>query len=164
MILDNIGRTYGMSSELINLMRGADADSGQYRAGESIKLVNVKESGYRLHVDKSDFYMDVYVGEFFAKRFRVGHGAPQTPTPVGTTWIESREKFPQWTNPKTGEVFNYGEEGHILGAVWMRFNNAIGKSGLGIHGYTGKDGRLLERWNRMAVCAWKMKMRLWCIT
>lgn len=139
--LDGIGRKYGMSYELINMMRGADPESGLYHPNDRLKVVNVKQSGYWLHVDKSDFRMDVYVGGVFARRYPVGIGEDVTPTPAGVTHITARVKYPQWTNPKTGEVIDYGQPGHILGPIWLAFDSKLGRNGLGIHGYTGADGR-----------------------
>jgi hypothetical protein len=142
--LDNIGRKYGMSYQFINIMRGSDAEDGLYHAGDQIKVVNVKEKGYFMHIDKAEFHMDVFVGDVFIRRYPIGHGAPETPTPAGTTEIRAREKYPQWTDPKTKRVFQYGEDGHILGPVWLAFTNSLGRSGLGIHGYTGADGNATE--------------------
>ena len=84
--------------------------------------------------------MDLYIGGIFARRFEIGHGADETPTPTGTTQITAREFKPQWTDPKTNRVYEYGEPGHILGPVWLAFDDKIGVNGLGIHGYTG-DGQ-----------------------
>ena len=136
-----IGRKYGMSSQFINIMRGKDANNEIYGVGDELKLLaDAKKQGYFLHIDKSDFYMDAYVCGVFLRRYPIGHGAIESETPTGETFIESRVLHPQWTNPKTKKVYAYGEAGHILGPVWMAFNKEIGKSGLGIHGYTG-DGQ-----------------------
>ena len=135
-----IGRKYGMSEQFINVLRGRDAGNEVYGVGDELKLVDAKQQGYFMHIDKSDFYMDVFVCGVFIRRYPIGHGAIETETPTGETYVESRVLHPQWTNPKTKQVFNYGEPGHILGPVWMAFNKEIGKSGLGIHGYTG-DGQ-----------------------
>ena len=137
-LFPTVGREYGMSVQFINMMRGKDPQNEIYHVGEELKVVKAKTLGYFLHIDKSDFYMDAYVCGVFARRYEIGHGAVETATPTGETYIESRVLHPQWTNPKTNEVFEYGQEGHILGPVWMAFNKEIGKSGLGIHGYTGK--------------------------
>lgn len=138
--LDNIGREYGMSWEFINIMRGKKPNDEVYRPGEILKLINAKQQGYLLHIDKDDFYMDIYARGVFVKRYAIGHGAHESETPTGETFIEAREKYPQWTDPKTNQVYLYGQEGHILGPVWLAFSKEIGKSGLGIHGYTG-DGQ-----------------------
>ena len=139
-ILDNIGRTYGMSYHFINILRGEKVEDGNIRPGDRLKLFNLKDKGYAMRISKSEFLMDLFVGGIFARRFDIGHGEDITPTPAGTTFITAREREPQWTDPKTNTVYNYGEPGHILGPVWLAFDSKIGRNGLGIHGYTG-DGQ-----------------------
>jgi len=55
-------------------------DATKIRAGQSIKLVR---GPFHAVVRKSEFAMDVYLGETFVRRFRVCIGAPETPTPEG---------------------------------------------------------------------------------
>jgi len=139
--LDTIGRRHGLSYQFINLMRGEDPENGLYHKGDEIKIVEAKEfGGYLMHIDKNDFYMDLYIGGVFAARFPVGHGKDTRPTPAGETIVVARERYPQWTDPESGKVYQYGEDGHILGPVWLAFERRAGFNGLGIHGYTG-DGR-----------------------
>ncbi|TVR42760.1 MAG: hypothetical protein EA402_11015 [Planctomycetota bacterium] len=139
-ILDHIGREYGMSYQFINILRGSNPEDGNIRPGDRLKLFNLKESGYDMHISKSDFRMDLFIGGIFARRYDVGIGEDVTPTPAGTTHITAREKHPQWTDPVTNRVFDYGAPGHIIGPVWLAFDPKIGRNGLGIHGYTG-DGQ-----------------------
>lgn len=139
-LLDNIGREYGISYQMLNLMRGVEPENSNYPQGLVLKVYDAKESGYLLHIDKSSFLMDVFIAGIFAKRFPVGIGEPVSETPTGTTFIEARERGEtgvQWTDPESGVTYQAGEEGNILGRFWMRFNSEIGRSGLGIHGYTG---------------------------
>ena len=138
--LNNIGRAYGMSYHFINMLRGKDVEDGNIRPGDRLKIFNLKEVGYEMHISKNEFVMDLFIGGIFAKRFAIGHGADITPTPTGSTHITAREFQPQWTDPKTNRVYEYGEPGHILGPVWLAFDGKIGRNGLGIHGYTG-DGQ-----------------------
>jgi hypothetical protein len=137
--LDDIGRQYGLSREHINMMRGRDVKDAKYDRGDLMKVIDaLKNHGFFLHIDKSDFTMDVIIAGIFCKRYSIGHGKAETPTPVGKTKIVSREKEMRWTDPKTKKVYKYGEEGHILGPVWMAFDPVIGRPGLGIHGFTGE--------------------------
>ena len=138
--LNNIGRVYGMSYHFINMLRGKDVEDGNIRPGDRLKMFNLKEAGYQMHISKSEFVMDLFIGGIFARRFDIGHGEDITPTPTGITHITAREFQPQWTDPKTNRVYEYGEPGHILGPVWLAFDAKIGRNGLGIHGYTG-DGQ-----------------------
>lgn len=140
--LNDIGRKFGLSYQLINLMRGVEPENGLYHEGDQIKIAKVLDhGGYWLHIDKSDYRMDVYIGGVFARRYPIAHGADETPTPTGETIIEGRVKDPQWTDPKTGNIYDAGDPNNILGGVWLPFHNRIGRQGLGIHGYTGEDGQ-----------------------
>lgn len=137
--LDDIGRQYGLSREHINMMRGRDVKDGAFNPGDLMKVIDtLKNRGFYIHIDKSDFTMDVIIAGIFCKRYSIGHGKAETPTPVGKTKIVAREKEMRWTDPKTKKVYKYGEEGHILGPVWMAFDPVIGRPGLGIHGFTGE--------------------------
>ncbi len=147
-ILDNIGRKMGMSYQMLNIMRGTNPESSNLGPGDTLKVVHLKDtdgkhinSGYEMHVDKSDYFMDVFIGGIFARRYQVGVGREGYDTPTGTTRIISRE-FRKggvpWTHPETKEVFQPGDPRNILGEIWLKLDPVIGKSGLGMHGYTGE--------------------------
>ncbi len=146
---DRIGRTHGMSRELVNRLRGHAPDSAALMVGERVAVLRVKDQtepdriGYHLRIDKSDFRMDLYVLGLFAKRYRITHGAAASPTPLGRTTVTAREWHPQWTHPVTKAVLPYGHPENILGPVWLAFAaDGIGKQGIGIHGYTGPDAEI----------------------
>jgi lipoprotein-anchoring transpeptidase ErfK/SrfK len=141
---DAIARKYGMSRELLNRLRGRDPNDSRLGAGDRLKVVKIKEKGgFLLHVDKSDYYLDCYVGGAFARRYPISHGAPETPTPTGKTHLTGRELNPSWTNPKNGKVYGPDDPENILGKVWMAFSpDGIDKNGLGIHGYTGPNPKM----------------------
>ncbi len=138
-LFPSIGRKYGLSEEHINLMRGKEPKNEQYRAGERIKVVDtLGNGGFLLHIDKSDFYMDLFVGGVFCKRFPIGHGKPGYETPTGETVIIERLASPAWTNPEDNKVYHKGDPGYIIGDYWLGFREYGGRAGLGIHGYTGE--------------------------
>ena len=91
--LNNIGREYGMSYHFVNMLRGKDVEDGNIRPGDRLKIFNLKQVGYDMHISKSEFIMDLFIGGIFARRFDIGHGEDITPTPTGTTHITARE-FP----------------------------------------------------------------------
>lgn len=140
---DSIGRNYGMSYQLINLMREQPAESGELKLGETLKLVNAKtQGGYLVHVDKSDFFADVYICGILARRYPVGIGAIETPTPLGKAHIDMRSLEPDWTDPNSGEVYAWNDPQNLLGRVWLRLkSDEIGQGGIGIHGYNGDPGQ-----------------------
>ncbi|NRA38001.1 MAG: LysM peptidoglycan-binding domain-containing protein, partial [Planctomycetes bacterium] len=59
--LDAIGRQYGLSYEMINILRGKTAQNEIYNVGDELKIVLAKQKGYDMHIDKSDFFMDVFI-------------------------------------------------------------------------------------------------------
>jgi LysM repeat protein len=144
---DSIAKKYGMPHELLNRLRGREANDARINLGDTLKVVNVREKGGNfLHVDKSDFYLDCYIAGLFAKRYIISHGAVETPTPSGTTKLTDRVLNPTWTDPKTHEVYQPDDPRNILGKVWMKFSpDGIGQDGLGIHGYTGPNPKMQAR-------------------
>jgi LysM repeat protein len=68
----------------------------------------------------------------------VGLGAPDSPTPVGTTSIVLRALDPDWTEPGTGKVYKAGDPRNVLGGYWIALDaKGIGRNGIGLHGFTG---------------------------
>lgn len=141
---DAIARAYGMSREFLNRLRGKDVNDAGLRAGETLKVVKAKDKGgYQIHVDLSDYTLDLAIGGVFAKRYIIAHGAVDSPTPTGRTALTDRVWHPQWTHPKTKQVMAYGDPENILGPIWLPFDaKLLGASGIGIHGYTGADGKM----------------------
>lgn len=141
---DAIAKKYGMPHELLNRMRGRDAGDSKLSLGDVLKVANVREKGGNfLHIDKSDFYLDCYIAGLFARRYVISHGANESPTPTGTTRLIDRVLNPDWTDPKTKEVYRADDPRNILGKVWMKFSpDGLGQDGLGIHGYTGPNPQM----------------------
>jgi lipoprotein-anchoring transpeptidase ErfK/SrfK len=141
---DAIARALGMSRELLNRLRGKDVNDANLRAGETLKIVKVKEKGgFQLHIDLSDYVMDLTIGGVFAKRYIISHGAKESPTPTGRTALTDRVWHPQWTHPQTKKVMPYGDPENILGPIWLPFDaKQLGQNGIGIHGYTGADAKM----------------------
>jgi len=141
---DRIAKQYGMSYQHLNVLRGRDINDGNLRLGDALKVIRQNENGGSyLHVSKSNFQLDAYIGGVFARRYDIAIGADATPTPVGRTEVINLVFNPQWTDPVSGKVFEPGDPGNILGGVWIALEPAgiQGKSGIGLHGYTGEDRR-----------------------
>lgn len=141
---DAIARSYGMSREFLNRLRGKDPNAADLRAGDTLKVVKVKEAGgFRIEIDLSDYTLDLFIGGLFAKRYNISIGAPDSPTPTGTTQLTDRVWHPPWTHPQKKVVYQYGDPENILGPIWLPFDaKLLGTAGIGIHGYTGADQRL----------------------
>lgn len=145
---DGIARKYGMSRELLNRLRGKDVNDSGLRAGESLKVLKLKEQpegekGFAIRIDKSDYTLDLFIGGIFARRYVISTGAKESPTPSGRTRLVNRVWHPDWTHPTTKQVLKYGDPDNILGPVWLPFDaKELGQAGIGIHGYTGADGKM----------------------
>jgi LysM repeat protein len=143
-----IAKKYGISRELLNRFRGRDVNDSKLRVGDSFKVIKLagqtdpEKRGYFLHIDKGDYYLDCFVGGMFARRYVCSHGAANSPTPTGKTHVFNRVWHPDWTHPITHQVIPYGNPDHLLGPIWLPFDGKeLGRSGIGIHGYTGADAK-----------------------
>lgn len=141
---DAIARSYGMSRELLNRLRGKDVNDANLRVGDTLKIVKVKDAGgYEIRVGLADYTLDLFIGGVFAKRYVITHGAAASPTPVGRAHLTDRVWHPAWTKPDTKQVLPYGDPDNILGPIWLPCDaKELGTAGIGIHGYTGADGKM----------------------
>lgn len=144
-----VAKKYGISRELVNRFRGKDVNDSKTRVGDAVKVVRLVgqtdpvKRGFQIHIDKSQFTLDLYIGGMFARRYACSHGAAQSPTPTGITFVTNRVWHPDWTHPISHKVIRYGEVDHLLGPIWLPFDGkTLGKSGIGIHGYTGTDAKM----------------------
>lgn len=113
------------------------------RIGQPIKIVN---GPFHLVIDKSDYRMDVYIGDadsqgrrMFVRSFSVGLGEYNS-TPVGSWIVRKNSKAinPAWTNPRTGEHFSRDNPKNPIGEFWVGLRGLDAEtsamSGYGIHG------------------------------
>jgi lipoprotein-anchoring transpeptidase ErfK/SrfK len=144
-----VARKNGISRELVNRFRGKDVNDSKTRVGDTFKVVRLVgqtdpvKRGFQIHIDKSQYTLDLFIAGMFARRYACSHGAAQSPTPTGTTFVTNRVWHPDWTHPVSHKVIRYGEPDHLLGPIWLPFDSkTLGKSGIGIHGYTGTDAKM----------------------
>ena len=144
-----VARKYGISRELVNRFRGKDSNDSNVKVGDSFKVLRLigqtdpVKRGFQIHIDKSQFTLDLFIAGMFARRYACSHGAVQSPTPIGQTFITNRVWHPDWTHPISHKVIRYGEPDHLLGPIWLPFDGkTLGKNGIGIHGYTGADAKM----------------------
>jgi L,D-transpeptidase catalytic domain len=109
-----------------------DVTAQRLRAGMKLKVPTETLS---ILVDKGEFRLYVLLGGVYVKDYPVGIGRDQR-TPEGRFTIQSKTKNPQWTDPETGKIHQYGEPGHVIGSRWMGFAGEHGRTGFGIHGTT----------------------------
>jgi len=118
------------------------------RVGQSIKMIN---GPFHLVIDKSEYRMDVYIGNvdaagkrMFVRSFVVGLGEFNS-TPVGSWIVRKNSKAinPAWTNPRTGEHFSRDDPKNPIGEYWVGLRGLDSEtaqmSGYGIHGTVDPD-------------------------
>lgn len=71
--------SFRVPSQIILKINGLASGTG-FRAGRRYKMIR---GPFHAIVRKSLFVMDLYLKDTFVKRYRVGLGAPRTPTPTG---------------------------------------------------------------------------------
>jgi hypothetical protein len=107
------------------------------RAGQMIKVIH---GPFHAKVYRSTFTMDVYLQNTFVRSFRVGLGQEGKETPTGLWSVKLGGKLikPPWSDPATGKLLHYGDEGYALGSRWIALDGLQGdaksRTGFGIHG------------------------------
>lgn len=149
-----IARRHGVGSGLLPLLNEG-YDERRLQAGQRLKVVDLSAAGsLRVIVDRSRHRVSVWralpaeAGWALMAYVPVGLGAPETPTPTGSTTITSRVLDPEWTDPVSGVVYAPHDPGNLLGGYWIALDPAGlgGRKGIGFHGYTGdRPGAWLER-------------------
>jgi L,D-transpeptidase catalytic domain/LysM domain len=125
------GSTGGKAGAAAGSSGGTSASGA---AGSSTLQLVVHKSSYRL----SAWRTVSGGGRVLIAQIPVGLGANESPTPLGTTKITKRVLKPQWTNPVTKQTYADGDPNNVLGGYWIALDSeGIGKSGIGMHGYTG---------------------------
>ncbi len=107
------------------------------KSGSMIKVIR---GPFHAKVYRSTFTMDVYLQRTFVRSFPVGLGQEGRETPTGLWSVRQGGKLikPPWSDPETGKLLNYGDEGYALGSRWIALDglqgDAKGRTGFGIHG------------------------------
>lgn len=107
------------------------------KSGSRIKVVH---GPFHAKVSRSTFTMDVYLQRTFVRSFPVGLGQDGKETPTGLWSVKEGGKLikPPWSDPETGRILNYGDQGYALGSRWIALEGlkgeAKGRTGFGIHG------------------------------
>ena len=127
--ISTIAPKYGLDS-WTSIVAINGIDPNRLREGATLKIMSGR---LFILVDKSRFTLSWYLDGRFIKRYRCAIGAPETETPPGHYAIFKMDVNPTWTDPKTGRMYKYGEQGHLIGSRWLAMRGE-GTSGLGIHG------------------------------
>ncbi len=141
----SIARRFHVGAGLLPRLN-AGYDERRLSAGRELRLLDLSDSSLRLVVDRERHRLAAWrrapdgSSWILLAYIPVGLGAPETPTPSGTTRVVERVLDPPWTDPVSHQTFPPGDPGNLLGGYWMRLEEAgIGKQGIGLHGFTGAD-------------------------
>jgi len=123
--------------------KGKNGDGSSATSGDKTASTNARSS-LHIVVQKSRYRLSAWrelpggKGRVLVAHIAVGLGANESPTPVGSTKITKRVLKPQWTNPVTKQTYADGDPNNVLGGYWIALDSeGLGKSGIGMHGYTG---------------------------
>ena len=117
--------------------------ANRIRVGQTLKTV---KGPIHAVVSKSHFEMDLYLqalpgkpGSMYLTTYKVGLGEDSsTPTGLWEVTLHSKLKNPEWTNPRTSEVYKADDPKNPLGERWLGLTgiagDAIGQPSYGIHG------------------------------
>ncbi len=132
--ISTIARKYGLDT-WTSITEINKVDPKNLKVGMKLKIMTGR---LFVLVDKRDFTLSWYLDGKFIKRYRCATGAVGSETPVGHYEIFKMDVEPNWTDPKTGKVYKYGEKGHAIGSRWLAIRGGS-KTGLGIHGTIDPD-------------------------
>lgn len=118
------------------------ANPDQIRLGQSLKIIR---GPFHVEIDKSDFRMDIYLGEpgssgrTYVRSFFVGLGElGSTPTGLFRVKANGKVENPAWTNPRTGEHFKSRDPNNPIGRFWIGLEGLDERTrlldGYGLHG------------------------------
>ncbi len=144
--LTRIARTYKVTPEFLAWINGLSSPDRIF-AGQKIKIVN---GPFHVVVDKSDYRMDIYIADptdgqwLYVNSLPVGLGEDNS-TPIGKWIVTPRGKVPnpEWTDPRTGKVWQADDPGNPIGDYWISIEGNSPETadlrGYGIHGTTEPD-------------------------
>lgn len=137
-----IAKRLGCGHGLLELWN-ARYDERRLGVGQRLKVIDFEAGALELVVDRALFRLSAWRTGADGRRapllfVPVGLGAEDSPTPTGVTRVVERVKDPSWTDPETHRTYPAGDPGNILGGWWIELAaEPLGKSGIGLHGYTG---------------------------
>ncbi len=136
-----IARDHAVDHRFLARINGM-ANPDQIRLGQSLKVIH---GPFHVEIDKSDFRLDVYLGDAgssgrtYVRSFFVGLGELGS-TPTGLFRVKANGKLenPAWTNPRTGEHFKSGDPNNPIGKFWIGLEGIDERTklldGYGLHG------------------------------
>jgi LysM repeat protein len=135
-VLIRIGRQFDVPAEALMMINGI-RDARTIREGQPLKI---PRGPFHVKIDKSDFRLDVYLGDLYVRSYRVGLGAGGG-TPAGAWRVKERLTNPTYYPPASaGEkrIVAADDPENPLGEHWIGLegidDQTRGHEGYGIHG------------------------------
>lgn len=135
--LERIGRKYDVPYELLMTINGITRPNS-LRADQTIKVL---KGPFHARISKSQFRMDVYLGDVFVRSYPVGLGT-ESGTPEGKWQVKNRllnpTYYPPATAPGEKRIIEPDDPNNPLGEHWLGLEGiegeAVGRTGFGVHG------------------------------
>ena len=140
---EKIAKRYKIGAGLLGYLN-AEFDPRKLREGQTLKVLDLSSGGLGVYVEKSLYRLAAWrrldAGHRVLVEYApVGLGAADSPTPTGKSSIQLRARNPDWTDPVTKQVYRSGDPRNVLGGYWIALDpTGLGRSGIGIHGFTGE--------------------------
>ena len=140
---ERIAKKYRISADMLGYLN-KDFDPRKIKEGDQLKVLDLTGGLLQIDVTKGLYRLGAWRrlengARVLVEYAPVGLGAPDSPTPEGKTAITLRARNPEWTDPTTKQVYKAGDPRNVLGGYWIALDpEGIGKSGIGLHGFTGE--------------------------
>lgn len=138
-----IARAHGIGAGMLGYLN-EEYEERRLMVGQVLKVVDLDNGDLELVVERARYRLLVWrrlpdeAGRVLVACMPVGLGAAESPTPAGETAITLRVLDPEWTHPVTKKVYAPKDPDNVLGGYWIALDaRGIGKSGIGLHGFTG---------------------------
>ncbi|HNQ24200.1 MAG TPA: L,D-transpeptidase family protein [Phycisphaerae bacterium] len=136
--LGKIASQHQLGPEFIASINGI-SNVNLIRAGQTLKLVR---GPFRAVVDKAAHTLDVYLGDYLVRHFRVGLGAEGS-TPTGEWRVSVKLVNPTYYPPRGGKIVAADDPQNPLGERWIGLEGvsgeALGQERYGVHGTIDPD-------------------------
>lgn len=131
--LTSIARHFKITDDLLAQINDLPGKN-RIASGRLLKIVRGPFCGL---VHKSEYRLDVMLGDVLVRSFPCGLGANDG-TPTGRWIVRDKLPNPAWTDPRTHEHFNADDPDNPIGEYWVGLEgvtgDAAGRRGFGIHG------------------------------
>jgi hypothetical protein len=140
---EKIAKRYRIGAGMLGYLN-ADFDPRKIRERQTLKVLDLSAGGLAVFVEKSLYRLAAWrridAGHRVLVEYApVGLGAADSPTPIGKSSIQLRARNPDWTDPVSKQVYKSGDPRNVLGGYWIALDaTGLGRSGIGIHGFTGE--------------------------